>query len=109
MKPDDIVYVYCKGQYAMERYGPKAGVNKWIAGQYYPDASGYLNDLRPLKGNSRVWFFYTQWTEPEPFPDSIRVYLETMGKQLKVISKPENEKGQDVAAAYLYDLSITGK
>jgi len=33
--------------------------------------------------------------------------LESMGKQLKVISKPEGKVGQDLAAAYLYDLSIT--
>jgi hypothetical protein len=109
MKPDDIIYVYCKGSYAMERYGPRVGIINWISGQYYPEASGYQKDIQQLIGKPRVWFFYTQWTEQEPFPDSIRVYLQTIGKQLKVISKPEGGEGQDLAAAYLYDLSITSK
>jgi len=37
---------------------------------------------------------------------SIRAYFEEMGKQLKFISKPEGKGGQDVTAAYLYDLSM---
>ncbi len=107
MEPSDIIYVYSKGRYAMERYGPKVGIDHWIAGNPYPQASAYKKDLNELKGKKRVWFFYTQWTQEQPFPDSIRVYLESMGKQLKVISKPEGKGGQQVAAAYLYDLSIT--
>jgi hypothetical protein len=107
MEPGDIIYVYTKGRYAMERYGPKVGLGHWMPGNYYPEASAYKKDLSELKGKKRVWFFYTQWTQEQPFPDSIRVYLESMGKQLKVISKPEGKGGQQVAAAYLYDLSIT--
>ncbi len=107
MEPGDIIYVYTKGRYAMERYGPKVGLDHWIAGNFYPQASAYKKDPNVLKGKKRVWFFYTQWTQEQPFTDSIRVYLESMGKQLKVISKPEGKVGQDLAAAYLYDLSIT--
>ena len=106
MEPGDVIYVYFKGEYAMDRYAPRVGINSWIPGHRYLVASEYMNDLQNLKGKPRVWFFYTQWTEPQPFPDSIRVYLDNMGQQLKVISKPEGKTGQDVSAAYLYDLSI---
>lgn len=105
LKPGDEIYVYYKARHAMSYYGPKAGIDDWVSGNYYEKAAGYRKDIEKLKGEPRVWFFYTQWTGAEPFPDSIRVYLGNAGKELIEIKKPAGGSGQEISAAYLYDLS----
>ena len=51
-------------------------------------------------------FVFTQWTERQPFPDSIKSYLgKVIGKEVGRIPDPYGQ-GEDMeAAAHLYDLS----
>ncbi len=105
IQPDDLLYVYCKSRFAIEFYGPGLGFENWQQGNCYNSAGEFAKDLIALQGNSRVWFFYSQWTPAEPYPDSIKAYLEKSGKQIGHIPDPFRGRGLREATAYLYDLS----
>lgn len=107
MQPGDILYVYFKSRYALRFYGPKEGITEYVAGKNHKTIEPLLRDIDSLKGNKRVWFFFTQWTAKQPFPDSIKVYMGTViGKQIGVIPDPDGNKEDLEAAAHLYDLSV---
>lgn len=106
MRPDDVLYVYCKSRFALEFYGPRLGLENWKQGNCYSSAAEFAADVNDLQGNTRVWFFYTQWTPAEPYPDSLRAYFEKNGSQIGHIPDPFNGSGLREATAYLYDLSI---
>ena len=107
MQPDDILYVYFKSKYAIRFYGPKEGITKYVPGRGYSTVEPILRDLDSLRGNKRVWFFFSQWTPRQPYPDSIKSYLgSVIGRQIGYIPDPDGNKGEAEAAAHLYDLSL---
>lgn len=106
MQPGDIVYVYFKARHAMHFYGPKQGVNNYIIGNGHDSIAPFLREVDELKGNKRVWFFFSQWTERQPFPDSIKAYMgNIIGKEIGKIPDPDGNKEDLETAAHLYDLS----
>jgi len=108
MRPGDILYVYFKTRHALNFYGAREGVTKYHVGGNYKTIEPYLRQLDSLKGNKRVWFMYSQWTERQTFPDSIKTYLgKVIGKEIGKIPDPYGGTEGVEAAAYLYDL--TGK
>lgn len=102
----DILYVYFKARHALHFYGPKEGITNYVTGNSYDSIVPYLRELDKFKGNKRVWFFFSQWTERQTFPDSIKAYLgNVIGKEIGVIPDPDGYKEDLEAAAHLYDLS----
>lgn len=105
-QPGDILFVYFKTRYALSFYGAKEGITEYRVGSNYQTIEPYLRQLDSLKGNKRVWFIFSQWTEKQPFPDSIKAYLGTViGKEIGKIPDPHGGKEDVEAAAHLYDLS----
>jgi hypothetical protein len=108
MQPGDILYVYFKSRYAIRFYGPKEGIHDYVAGRGYSTVEPILRDIDSLRGNKRVWFFFTQWTPKQPFPDSIKSYMgSVIGKQIGYIPDPDGNTEDVEAAAHLYDLSFS--
>jgi len=105
MQSDDILYVYCKSTHALEFYGPKVGIDDWEQGRCYDEASSFKKEIVNLRDHDRVWFFYTQWTAAQPFPDSIRVYFEEIGTEIDHIPDPYGGRRIREATAYLYEIS----
>jgi hypothetical protein len=60
MQPGDILFVYYRARHAVKFYGPQEGITDYRVGNDYNDITGYLRDIDSLKGNKRVWFFYSQ-------------------------------------------------
>jgi hypothetical protein len=106
MQPGDILFVYHKARHALKFYGPKEGITNYQVAHSHDDIITYLREIDSLKGNKRVWFFYTQWTETQTFPDSIKQYMgKVIGKEIGQIKDPYGGTEDFEAAAYLYDLS----
>lgn len=106
LKPGDIIYVYHKARFAMKFYGPKEGITDYIVAKADTTVIPILRDADKLKGNKRVWFVFTQWTERQTFPDSIKAYLgKVIGKEIAKIPDPFGGTEDLEAAAHLYDLS----
>ena len=106
LQPGDILYVYFKSRHALHFYGPKEGITNYVTGNSYDSIVPFLRELDKFKGNKRVWFFFSQWTERQPFPDSIKAYLgKEIGKEIGNISDPDGNKEDLEVAAHLYDLS----
>jgi len=106
LQPGDIIYVYHKARFAMKFYGPKEGITDYIVAKADTTVIPILRDADKLKGNKRVWFVFTQWTERQTFPDSIKAYLGTViGKEIGKIPDPYGGTEDLEAAAHLYDLS----
>ncbi|MCY7310934.1 MAG: hypothetical protein LH619_09155 [Chitinophagaceae bacterium] len=102
----DILFVYFKTRHALNFYGAKEGFTAYRVGGNYNTIEPHLRQLDSLKGNKRVWFIFSQWTEKQPFPDSIKTYLGTViGKEIGKIPDPHGGTESSEAAAYLYDLS----
>ena len=98
--------MYFKARHALNFYGAREGITQYKVGSNYDNIEQHLRQLDSLKGNKRVWFFFSQWTEKQPFPDSIKTYLGTViGKEVRKIPDPY-DGGEDLeASAHLYDLS----
>lgn len=106
-QPGDVLYVYFKSRYALRFYGPREGITEYVEGRSHTSVEPILRDIDSLRGKKRVWFFFTQWTPKQPFPDSIKAYMGTViGKQIAVIPDPDGNTEDVEAAAHLYDLSI---
>lgn len=106
LQPGDKLYVYYRARHAMKFYGSKEGITDYIVGGDYNNIVPYLRELDLLKGNKRVWFFFTQWVPPKPYPDSMKVYLGTViGKEIGRIPDPDGLVEDLEVAAHLYDLS----
>lgn len=106
LQPGDKLYVYYRARHAMKFYGPQEGISDYIVGGDYNNIVPYLRELDKLKGNKRVWFFFTQWVPPKPYPDSMKVYLGTViGKEIGKIPDPDGFVEDLEVAAHLYDLS----
>ncbi|RYF92358.1 MAG: hypothetical protein EOO00_07350 [Chitinophagaceae bacterium] len=105
MQPGDVIYVYYKARHAMAFYGPKEHIGPFVEGRYFDFTERYLREVDQFKGQPRVWFFFSQWTEKQPFPDAIKKYMGTViGKAIDSIPDPYGGKQDLEAAAYLYDL-----
>jgi hypothetical protein len=106
LQPGDILYVYFKSRHALHFYGPKEGINNYVTGNSYDSIVPFLRELDKFKGNKRVWFFFSQWTERQTFPDSIKAYLgNVIGNEIGKIPDPDGNKEDLEVAAHLYDLS----
>lgn len=108
LQPGDIVYVYYKARHAMKMYGHKEGVTNYQLSGNYESPSLYYNQLDSLKGNKRVWFFFTHWTPKHKYPDSIQHYLANkIGKEIQVINDPYGAylEKECACTATLYDLT----
>lgn len=105
MQSDDILYIYCKSTHALEFYGPRVGITDWEQSPCYDEASSFKKEIRKLRDHKRVWFFYTQWTAAQPFPDSIRTYFEEIGTEIDHIPDPYGGRRIREATAYLYEIS----
>ena len=106
LQPGDILFVYFKARHALNFYGVKEGITNYKVGGNYNNIEQQLRQLDSLKGNKRVWFFFSQWTEKQTFPDSIKTYLGTViGKEIGKIPDPYGGMEDLEAAAHLYDLS----
>jgi len=106
LQPGDILYVYFKARHALHFYGPKVGITNYVTGNSYDSIVPFLRELDKFKGNKRVWFFFSQWTERQTFPDSIKAYLgNVIGKEIGVIPDPDGNKEDLESSAHLYDLS----
>jgi len=106
LRPGDILYVYFKARHALNFYGPKEGITNYVTGNSYDSIVPFLRELDKFKGNNRVWFFFSQWTERQTFPDSIKGYLgNVLGKEIGKIPDPDGNKEDLEVAAHLYDLS----
>jgi len=105
-QPGDLLFVYFKTRHALNFYGSKEGITDYKVGGNYKTMEPHLRQLDSLKGNKRVWFIFSQWTEKKPFPDSIKTYLGTViGKEIGKIPDPHGGTESSEAAAHLYDLS----
>ena len=105
-QPGDLLFVYFKTRHALNFYGPKEGISNYKVGSNYQTIEPYLRQLDSLNGNKRVWFIFSQWTEKQPFPDSIKTYLGTViGKEIGKIPDPHGGTESSEAAAHLFDLS----
>ena len=103
-QPGDVLYTVHGGWPAMQFYGESMGLVPWKAGGSHGFAPrAYLREVDLLRGNPRVWFFYThaKWCQPEIVID----YLDSIGVRMQVIEDREGNRGKREAAAYLYDLS----
>jgi len=110
LQPGDILYVYFKSRHALHFYGPKEGITDYVTGNSYDSIVPFLRELDKFKGNKRVWFFFSQWTERQTFPDSIKAYLgNVIGKEITKIPDPDGNKEDLEVAAHLYDLSGTNQ
>ena len=58
--PGDILYVYFKTRHAVHFYGPKKGITNYVTGNSYDSIVPFLREVYKLKGNKRVWFFFSQ-------------------------------------------------
>jgi len=106
LQPGDILFVYFKARHALNFYGKAEGITEYKVGGNYKNIEQYLRQLDSLKGNKRVWFFFSQWTEKQTFPDSIKAYLGTViGKEIGKIPDPYGGDEDVEASAHLYDLS----
>lgn len=106
LQPGDILYVYFKSRHALHFYGPKEGITNYVTGNSYDSIAPFLRELDKFKGNKRVWFFFSQWTERQTFPDSIKAYLgNVIRKEIGKIPDPDGNKEDMESAAHLYDLS----
>ncbi len=106
LQPGDILYVYFKARHALNFYGPKESVTNYITGNSYDSIVPFLREVDKFKGNKRVWFFFSQWTPKQPFPDSIKTYLgNVIGKEILKIPDPDGNVEDLEVAAHLYDLS----
>lgn len=109
LQPGDKLYVYYRARHAMHFYGPKEGIppSAYIVGGDHKSIIPYLRELDQLKGNKRVWFFFTQWVPPKPYPDSMKTYLgSVIGKEIGKISDPDGNTEDMEVAAHLYDLTV---
>jgi len=106
LQPGDTLYVYFTARHALHFYGPKEAVINYVTGNSYDSIVPFLRELDKFKGNKRVWFFFSQWTERQTFPDSIKAYLgNVIGKEIARIPDPDGNKEDLEVAAHLYDLS----
>ena len=106
LQPGDILYVYFKSRHALHFYGPKEGITNYVTGKSYDSIVPFLKEIDKFKGNKRVWFFFSQWTERQTFPDSIKSYMgNIIGKEIGRIPDPDGNKEDLEVAAHLYDLS----
>jgi hypothetical protein len=106
LQPGDRLYVYYRARHAMNFYGPEEGITDYIVGGDYKNIVPYLRELDLLKGSKRVWFFFTQWVPPKPYPDSMKTYLgKVIGKEIGKIPDPDGNVEDMEVAAHLYDLS----
>lgn len=108
LQPGDIVYVYYKARHAMKMYGHKEGITNYQLSGNYENPAQYFNQLDSLKGNKRVWFFFSHWTPKHKYPDSIQHYLANeIGKEIKVIKDPYGAylEKECACTATLYDLT----
>lgn len=107
LQPGDILYVYYKSRHALHFYGPKESITNYVTGNSYDSIVRFLRELDKFKGNKRVWFFFSMWTEEQTYPDSIKTYLgNVIGKEIGVIPDPDGNKEDLEVAAHLYDLSV---
>lgn len=97
------VYVYCKALAAADFYGRPAGLTDVIEGGCYDSAEELVAELRELP-DGPMWFFFTQWSAAQPFPDAAKAYFEERGTEIDRILDPYGSTGQNEAAAILYDL-----
>ena len=103
----DTIYVFHGARHAMHFYGSANGIkeNEWTEGGiHYGDTRTYLHEVDKFRGESRLWFVYTQMLRFEA-PKFIVAYLDEVGVRLDVIRDPYGRDGQSEVAAYLYDLS----
>lgn len=108
LQPGDIVYVYYKARHAMKMYGHKEGITNYKLSGNYEKPPQYFQQLDFLKGNKRVWFFFTHWTPKHKYPDSIHHYLANeIGKEVQVIKDPYGAylEKECACTATLYDLT----
>ena len=108
LQPGDMLYVYYRARHAMHFYGPKENIpeSSYIVGGDHKSIIPYLRELDQLKGNKRVWFFFTQWVPPKPYPDSMKIYLgSVIGKEIGKVSDPDGNIEDMEVAVHLYDLS----
>ncbi len=107
LQPGDILYVYFKSRHALHFYGPKEGITNFVMGSSFDSIGPYLRELDKFKGNKRLWFFFSQWTEKQPFPDSMKAYLgNVIGKEIGGIPDPDGNREDLEAAVHLYDLTV---
>lgn len=100
----DVIYALPASQRALEFYGPALGIDQWYAAAASRHGVRHnLTDLDSLRGNRRVWFFYSHVVPCHQV--LIRSYLETIGREIMRIEDPRGNEGKSEAAAYLYDLS----
>ncbi|WP_147206239.1 hypothetical protein [Segetibacter aerophilus] len=105
MQPGDVLFVYHKARHAVKFYGPREDRRDYRVATSHDEIIPYLRELDGLRGNKRVYFFYTQWTRKQPFP-GIKHYLgNVIGKEISHIPDPHGGVGLREAAAYRYVLS----
>lgn len=103
-QPGDQLYVFCGAKLAMKYYGPRVGLDHWTEGGCnYDQPESFKEDVERLRGQQRVWFFYTQSHHNQA--QLLKTYFESIGKQLFAIPDPAGSTGEEETAAYLYDLS----
>lgn len=100
LQDGDRIYVYTQARHDIAFYGRQFGITEWTQGErHYTDPRGYLREIDPHRGASRVWFFWVQLDRDEP--GWIREYLAAIGHERQRI--PEGDPGE--SGAVLYDLS----
>jgi hypothetical protein len=98
--PGDVVYVYYASEGVYAYYARRLGFahEDFVQGiESRQDWRKYIQDLQQLRGQNRVWFFFSHAYNEEAFFLS---YLDAVGTRLDEL--------KDVrASVYLYDLSYT--
>jgi hypothetical protein len=103
-QPNDAFYAYCRARHAMEFYGRRAGFDAWTQGRCHDDdVRGYLREVDALRGQPRLWFFFTQSHDDQTLV--IRSYLRTIGHVRDSVPDPTGAHDDIETAGFLFDLS----
>jgi len=103
--PGDIIYLYYNSSYAFRYYseyrGLDVGSNDIVTGVFSrKDMGGYITDLDKLRGNQRVWVFFSHVFRKEGI-DEKKFFLYHLDKIGTCLDSFEEEG----ASVYLYNLS----
>lgn len=101
--PSDVLYVYYNGRSSFEYYAPEYGWDR--SNTVFGTCSrlrprDYLEDVRQLRGRSRVWFLFVDGFGAQGFDERglLVSYLDHVGKRL-------DDRVSHGVYLYLYDLS----
>ena len=102
-RKDDVLYLYFFSQFPFRYYSKRFGLGNvdYIKGVYgIHDSNKYLDDIKKLRGNKRVWLIFSHTYKADGTNDET-FYLNNLDRIGTRLDRFKSEG----AAVYLYDLS----